>query len=68
MRITEIRNLSDDELRQQLSDKVDELFRLRVRGATERVENTALSGNLRKTVAQIKTVLAERTRNAGSKA
>ncbi|MCB0220542.1 MAG: 50S ribosomal protein L29 [Chrysiogenetes bacterium] len=64
MKITEIRNLSDEELKQQLSDRVDELFRLRLRSATERIENTALYGNVRRTIARLKTVLNERSKPA----
>lgn len=64
MKITEIRNLSDDELKQQLSDRVDELFRIRLRSATERIENTAQYGNVRRTIARLKTVLGERERTA----
>lgn len=60
MKIGEIRNMADEELRQQISDKVDALFRLRVRSATERIENTAQVGNLRRDIARMKTVLRER--------
>ena len=64
MKITEIRNLSDAELQQQLADRVDELFRLRLRSATERIENQALYGNVRRTIARLKTVLNERSKTA----
>lgn len=60
MKANEVRSLSDEEARRQLSEKIDELFRLRVRSATERMENISAFRNLKRDIARIKTVLRER--------
>ncbi|MEW6774798.1 MAG: 50S ribosomal protein L29 [Bdellovibrionota bacterium] len=62
--MSDIRGLADQELQQQIADKVDALFKLRVRSATERLENTAAAKNLRRDIARLKTVLQQKTRAA----
>ncbi len=64
MRMSDIRGLADQELQQQIADKVDALFKLRVRSATERLENTAAAKNLRRDIARLKTVLQQKARAA----
>jgi large subunit ribosomal protein L29 len=56
----DIRELSDDEIRDQLTQKQEELFRLRFRSATQQLENPALIKSLRRDVARMRTILRER--------
>jgi large subunit ribosomal protein L29 len=56
----DIRDLSTDEIRDQITQKQEELFRLRFRGATQQLENPALIKNLRRDVARMRTILRER--------
>lgn len=60
MKIKEIRDLGVDELKKKNDELIEELFRLRIRHASEKIESTAMLGNLRKDIARIKTVLKER--------
>ena len=59
MKIKDIRNMDVDELKRKNSDLMEELLRLRIRHASERIESTAMLGKLRRDVARIKTVLKE---------
>lgn len=56
----DIRDLTTDEIREQITQKQEELFRLRFRGATQQLENPALIRSLRKDVARMRTILRER--------
>ena len=56
----DIRDMSTDEIRDQITQKQEELFRLRFRGATQQLENPALIKNLRRDVARMRTILRER--------
>ena len=56
----EIRDLTTDEMREQITQKQEELFRLRFRGATQQLENPALIKSLRRDVARMRTILRER--------
>lgn len=60
MKISEIRNLSPEELKQKESRLVDELFKLRFRHATGQIESTAMLNTIRRDIARIKTVLREK--------
>jgi len=60
MKIKDIRNMDVDELKRKNSDLMEELLRLRIRYASERIESTAMLGKLRRDVARIKTVLKEK--------
>ena len=59
-RTADIRDLSDEEIREQIAQKQEELFRLRFRGATQQLENPALIKSLRRDVARMRTILRER--------
>jgi len=52
--------MTTDEIRDQIAQKQEELFRLRFRGATQQLENPALIKNLRRDVARMRTILRER--------
>jgi large subunit ribosomal protein L29 len=60
MKIKEIRDLDVDALKQKNNELVEELFRLRLRHASEKIESTAILSKLRKNVARVKTVLKEK--------
>ena len=59
-RAADVRDLTTDEIRDQIAQKQEELFRLRFRGATQQLENPALIKNLRRDVARMRTILRER--------
>lgn len=60
MKASEIRELTDREIHQRIQQLQEELFRLRLRAATQPLENPKLLRNLRKDIARLKTVLRER--------
>ncbi len=60
MRANELRELSNEELEQKMTELVEERFRLRFRSATEQIDNPLQFRTLRRTIARIKTVLRER--------
>ena len=55
-----LRDQPDDELRQALADKRDELFRLKLGQHTNQVTSTALLKTRRREIAQILTILSGR--------
>lgn len=65
--ITEIRGLDSAELKNKLQDLRKEKFGLRFRGSAEEVAKTTRHSEVRRTIARILMVLAERDRNAGDK-
>ena len=60
MELTKIRNLSDDELRHQERTSAEQLFRLRFQVAMGQNDGVKKLRELRKEIAQIKTVARER--------
>ena len=56
----DIRDMKDEEIREELTQKQEELFRLRFRSATQQLENPALIKSLRRDVARMRTILRER--------
>jgi len=59
MRASEIRELSEAELKNKEKDEYEELFNLRFQLATGQLENTMRVPQLRKDIARIKTILRE---------
>jgi large subunit ribosomal protein L29 len=57
---SELRNVKESELREQLAGYYEELFNLRFQKVTGRLTNTARPRQVRKEIARIKTVLRER--------
>jgi large subunit ribosomal protein L29 len=55
-----IRDLSDEEIVEQIAQAKEELFRLRFRSATQQLESPALIKGLRRDIARMKTILRER--------
>jgi len=59
MKAKDLRELSEDELREKLNESSQELFNLRFQKATGQLGNTATIGKTKKELARIKTVLRE---------
>jgi len=62
--VSEIRELSNQELQDKIRELKEELFNLRFQMATGQQENTMRLGHVRKSIARIKTVLRERELSA----
>ncbi len=60
MKVSEIRDKSDDELLELEKDLRDKLIQLRVAQATQRTTNTAHSRFIKRDIARIKTIAHER--------
>lgn len=60
MKASELRNLDDAALRQQIKDNYEELFNLRFQKVAGRMTNTARPREVRREIARIKTILRER--------
>jgi len=56
----DIRELTDVEIDERVTQTSEELFRLRFRSATQELDNPLLIRTLRRDVARLKTVLRER--------
>ena len=57
---SELRNLEDTKLRDQLNGYYEELFNLRFQKVTGRMTNTSRPRQVKKEIARIKTILRER--------
>ena len=64
--VKELRALSDDELESKITESKKELFDLRLKQSTGSLEKPSRIRELRKNVARMKTILAERE-NGGEK-
>ena len=63
----EIRDMTDDEIRDRIEQLQEERFRLRFRAATQQLENPMLLRTLRRDISRLKTVQRERElQNQGS--
>ncbi|RLA81923.1 MAG: 50S ribosomal protein L29 [Deltaproteobacteria bacterium] len=60
MKARELRELSDEELRQKEKELREELFNLRFQLATGQLENTMRITHVKRDIARIKTILRER--------
>lgn len=60
MKVTELRELTTEELTQKLADSKQELFNLRFQNAINQLENPQRIGDVKKTIARIKTIIRER--------
>jgi large subunit ribosomal protein L29 len=60
MQATEVRELNDRELEERIAELQEERFRLRLRAATQPLEQPHRLRELRKDIARMKTVLHER--------
>lgn len=60
MKPSEIREKSNDELKQELLDLKEELFRLRFQHATNQLENPLKLRTVKRDMARVRTILTER--------
>lgn len=60
MRAEDIRELTDDEIETRIAELAEERFRLRIRSATQTLEDPLRLRSLRKDVARLKTILRQR--------
>ena len=60
MKVSEIRNLTDEQLNVKLKDLKTELFNLRFSQATGNLANPMQLHNIKKDIARINTILRER--------
>jgi len=60
MKAKEIRDLTTAEIEENIKSLKEELFNLRFQLATGQLENTARLGEVRKSIARMKTVIHER--------
>lgn len=60
MKVSEVREFPDEELRSRLEEVSEELFNLRFQNATGQLENYKRLGTLKRDAAKILTVLRER--------
>lgn len=60
MKIKQLREMSQEELQESLTDLEKRLFELRSQAVTEKLENSKAISNTRRDVARIKTLLRER--------
>ena len=66
MKIADVRSMTPDQLSESLLSLKKEQFNLRFQTATGQLEKTARVREVRRDIARIKTILAERRRQAGS--
>ena len=62
MSIEKFRNLSEDELKKELASHRKEQFNLRFRKASNELENTARVRVVRRDIARLKTLLAQKAK------
>jgi large subunit ribosomal protein L29 len=67
-KIDDLKTRTDDQLTEQLGELKREQFNLRFQAATNQLEKPARIRDVRRTIAQIKTLQSERARAADSKA
>jgi len=60
MKAGDVRALSNDQLKEELEKLKKEQFNLRFQGATGQIENTALVRRIRRDIARIQTIAAEK--------
>lgn len=60
MKITDLREMTNDEISQKLHDSQEELFNLKFQKSMNRLENANKLKNVKKDIARMKTLLTER--------
>lgn len=67
MKGNEVRELTDQEIAERITQLQEERFRLRFRSATQQLENPILLRTIRRDIARLKTVQRERELNGGTR-
>lgn len=62
MNMRELRSKEDKELRYDLKNMTKELFDMRFQSASENLSNPARINQIKKTIARIQTIMAERSK------
>ena len=62
MKVSELREKTDDELRRIAVERTDDLMHFRLQSASGVVDNVRLARTARRDIARIKTILGERAR------
>ncbi len=65
MKPQEVRDLSRSDRAEKLQEFYQELFNLRFQHSTAQLENTQRLGQVRKTIARIKTIIKEKSAGTG---
>jgi large subunit ribosomal protein L29 len=65
MKVTELRDMSDEQLALTLKDASESLFRLRIQSQTERLDAPSELRRHRRLIAQIKTIQRQRELQLG---
>ncbi len=60
MKISELREMSDEQLELTAKDAAEQLFRLRVKSQTEKVESTSEKRRNRRLIAKVRTLQTQR--------
>ncbi len=60
MKVEDIRDMTDDDIRGRIEELREEQFRLRFRSATMQLENPQLTKTIRRDIARLMTILHER--------
>ncbi len=63
MKASEIRDLTLEEMQQQLQDSEEELFNLRFQQSMNRLENADRIKRVRKDIARLKTIITEKEKD-----
>ena len=63
MKAAELKAKSPDELQQELTSLLRAQFNLRIQKATQQLTNTSQLGKVRRDIARVRTVLAEKARS-----
>ena len=64
LKIKDLRAMPSDELEAKLLEKKKEQFNLRIQQSTGQLQNTAVIKSVRREIAKINTLLAERKKNS----
>jgi len=64
---SEIRELTDQEIAEQIEQLQEERFRLRFRSGTQQLEDPSLLRTIRRDIARLKTAQRERELNGGTR-
>lgn len=64
MKASELRELTEDELREREQDLAQQLFTLRMKRVTGQLDNPAKMGQARRDLARVLTILGEKRRSA----
>ena len=66
MKMSELREMSDEQLELTATDAAGQLFHLRVKAQTEKVESTSEKRRNRRLIARVRTLQAQRARQRSS--